>query len=72
MGDVALYRDYHERVCGFHFKDTKHIDKFEDYRSQPDPELVARTTTRWFWEMGTPGGLVDFPALIEAIRDYGY
>jgi sugar phosphate isomerase/epimerase len=69
---VALYRQYAHRVNGFHFKDTRHVDKVEDYRSQPDPELCASTTTRWFWEMGTPGGLVDFPALMQALKEHDY
>ncbi|TXH57252.1 MAG: sugar phosphate isomerase/epimerase [Burkholderiaceae bacterium] len=69
---VALYRRYADRVTGFHFKDTRHVDTCGDYRSQPDPELCARTTPRWFWEMGTPGGLVDFPALMQALKEHGY
>ena len=69
---VALYRQYAHRVNGFHFKDTRHVDKVEDYRSQPDPELCASTTPRWFWEMGTPGGLVDFPALMQALKEHDY
>ena len=27
---------------------------------------------RWFWEMGTPEGLVDFPALMRAMKKHGY
>ncbi|WP_420381761.1 sugar phosphate isomerase/epimerase family protein [Novosphingobium sp.] len=69
---VALYRQYQDRVNGFHLKDTRHVDLVEDYRSNPDPELVATTTSRWFWEMGTPGGLVDFPALMTALKEHGY
>ena len=69
---VKLYNKYHDRTAGFHFKDTRHVDRREDYRSQPDPELCASTTPRWFWEMGTPGGLVDFPALMRALREHGY
>lgn len=69
---VALFRQYAHRVNGFHFKDTRHVDMVEDYRSQPDPELCASTTPRWFWEMGTPGGLVDFPALMQALKDHNY
>lgn len=69
---VALYRRYHDRVNGFHFKDTKYVDSIDDYRSQPDPELCAATTPRWFWEMGTPGGLVDFPSMMNALKEHGY
>ena len=69
---VALYGRYHDRVCGFHFKDTLNVDTQEDYRSNPDAELVAGTTRRWFYEMGAPGGLVDFPAMMRALKAHGY
>lgn len=69
---VALYHRYHGRVCGFHFKDTRHVDPGGDFRALPDPELVAATTPRWFHEMGTPGGRVDFPALMHALKQHGY
>jgi sugar phosphate isomerase/epimerase len=69
---IALYRKYHDRVCGFHFKDTLHVDRVGDYRSLPDPELVAATTPRWFHEMGAKGGLVDFKGVMAALKEYGY
>ena len=67
-----LYVKYHDRVTGFHFKDTHHIDQRGDYRTPPDPERVAATTSRWFWEMGTEKGLVDFPKLMKALRHFNY
>ena len=30
---------------------------------------MAPTTGKWFYEMGTPDGLVDFEAMMRAIRD---
>lgn len=69
---VELYVKYHERVSGFHLKDTWHVDIVGDYRSRPDAELVAKTTGQWFHEMGTPQGLVDFPALMHALKAFGY
>jgi len=69
---VDLYLRFHDRCAGFHFKDTHHIDTKRDYRLPPDPELMASTTKRWFWEMGTLGGLVDFPELMKAIREYNF
>lgn len=69
---VALYVKYHDRVSGFHMKDTHHVDHAEDYRAFPDAELLASTTNRWFHEMGTAEGLVDFPALMQALKDHGY
>ena len=67
---VGLYIRYRDRVSGFHFKDTHNVDKAGDYRTPPDPERVAATTPRWFWEMGTPQGLVDFPGLMKALKDF--
>lgn len=69
---VALYERYHDRTSGFHFKDTHDVDVWEAYRAPADAELNAAEVKRWFWEMGTPEGLVDFPALIAAIRKHGY
>ena len=31
-----------------------------------------RGIERWFREMGTPEGLVNFPALMKSIKDRGY
>lgn len=69
---VALYERYHARCSGFHFKDTHHVDSGEDYRTPPDAELLAPTVQRWFWEIGTAQGLVDFPALMRAIGKHQY
>jgi sugar phosphate isomerase/epimerase len=69
---VELYVSLHDRCGGFHLKDTHHVDRTGDYRRRPDAEIMAPTTPRWFWEMGTPQGLVDFPELFTAMRDLGY
>ena len=69
---VNLYIKYHDRIAGFHFKDTHNVDTRGDYRTPPDPERVAATTPRWFWEMGTQEGLVDFPRLMKAMKDFNY
>jgi inosose dehydratase len=69
---VQLFRDYRDRCTGFHFKDTHNVDEHEAYRTPPDPELMAPQVTRWFYEMGTEGGLVDFPALMREIVASGY
>jgi sugar phosphate isomerase/epimerase len=68
---VALYRRYHERCAGFHIKDTHNIDEHQEYAHWPDPERMA-SVKRWFWEIGTPGGLVDAPALWHALREHQY
>jgi sugar phosphate isomerase/epimerase len=69
---VDLYLNLHDRCAAFHMKDTKHVDLVGDYRRKPDAEVMATTTPRWFHEMGTPGGLVDFPALMAAMKECGY
>jgi inosose dehydratase len=69
---VELYLQLHDRCGGFHLKDTHHVDLIEDYRRFPEAEVTAKTTPRWFWEMGTDGGLVDFPAFFKAIKHYDY
>ena len=33
---------------------------------------MAPQVSRWFYEMGTEGGLVDFPALMREIVASGY
>ena len=72
LDPVELYEEYHDRISCFHFKDTHHVDVNDDYRRPPDAELMAPTTGRWFYEMGTPEGLVDFPRLIRAMKKHGY
>ncbi|BDZ44476.1 sugar phosphate isomerase/epimerase family protein [Naasia aerilata] len=69
---VQMFRDYRDRCTGFHFKDTHTVDTNEAYRTPPDPEMMAPGVDRWFYEMGTPGGLVDFPALMREIVTSGY
>lgn len=72
LNPTELYLAYQERCTGFHFKDTHNVDPGELYRTPPDPELMSPDVKRWFYEMGTPGGLVDFPALAKAIVDTNY
>jgi inosose dehydratase len=72
---VALYRRFHERVLHFHFKDALAVDTLGEYKL-PNAEraLIAaggeREIQRWFGEMGS--GLVDFPALLAAMREHRY
>jgi len=69
---VILYMKYHDRCGGLHLKDTHYIDRVEDYRIPNDPEMNSSTTGRWFWEMGTREGLVNFPKLMKALKGYNY
>lgn len=69
---VGVYEAHHQRVTGFHFKDTRHKDTNKDYLLFPDAEVSAVTTEKWFYEMGTAEGLVDFEAMMRSVRDHGY
>jgi inosose dehydratase len=74
---IALYRRYHARVRHFHFKDALAVDSLNEYRL-PNAERALigaggeRAIPRWFCEMGTPEGLVDFPGLLAAMQELGY
>lgn len=72
LDPTELYLAYQDRCTGFHFKDTHDVDRADAYRTPPDPELMDPHVKRWFWEMGTPEGLVDFSALTGAIVDTGF
>ena len=72
LDPVQLFRQYGARCTGFHFKDTHTVDTMGAYRTPPDAELMAPGVTRWFYEMGSDGGLVDFPALMREIVASGY
>jgi len=74
---VDLYRGFHARVRHFHFKDALAIDTLGEYRL-PNAERAMilaggkRKIRRWFSEMGTPEGLVDFPSLLRVMKELGY
>ncbi|GAB7004815.1 hypothetical protein JCM18899A_22880 [Nocardioides sp. AN3] len=72
LDPVALYHRHAHRVSGFHFKDTRNVATGDDHRHRPDSEIMAPTTGKWFYEMGTPHGLVDFEAMMTAVRDNAY
>lgn len=74
---VELYEKYHDRVNHFHFKDTHKVDKYDEYREEnAEIHLLdgggKQGVERWFWEMGTPEGLVDFPSLIKSMKKHDY
>ena len=69
---VALYLQLHDRCSGFHFKDTREVDTTEAFAHRPDAELMAPQAARWFYEMGTEGGLVDFPRLMQALKEHEF
>jgi inosose dehydratase len=74
---VRLYERHADRVAHLHLKDVRTTDTLGE-RTKPNAELEflsaggERGIERWFWELGTEGGLVDFPALFQALDRHGY
>lgn len=74
---VKFFERYHARIWHAHFKDALAVDTLQEY-ALPNAERAmiqaggARKIPRWFSEMGAPGGLVDFPNLLEAMQRRGY
>lgn len=74
---VTLYRRFHARVWHFHFKDALAVDTLKEY-ALPNAERAmmqaggSRGIERWFSEMGSTRGLVNFPALFAAMQELGY
>lgn len=70
---IVLFEAHAGRVLHFHFKDTHDKDTLGEYKEKgAESRLLGgggqRRIARWFWEMGAPGGLVDFPKLVRAIQ----
>ncbi|MEV6495502.1 sugar phosphate isomerase/epimerase, partial [Actinoplanes sp. NPDC051633] len=74
---VAFYRRHAARVTHVHLKDTRYADTGEEYR-MPGAETTmlrgggGRRIERWFFELGTEGGLVDVKAFVAALREHDY
>jgi inosose dehydratase len=74
---VDIIRRHSDRIWHVQFKDALATDEAEEYR-QPHSEYSvrqrggAREIPRWFAEPGGEGGLVDFPAVTQALVDTGY
>jgi inosose dehydratase len=74
---VAIYRENAERVTHVHLKDTRFADTGEEYR-MPGAESTmlkggaGRRIERWFFELGTEGGLVDVKAFVGALREHSF
>jgi len=74
---VALYDKHYARVKHFHFKQACSVDAASEYKeTNADNRMLngwgKKEIERWFWELGTAGGLVDFPALMKSIKQHGY
>ncbi len=74
---VALYDKHPDRVKHFHFKQACIVDAVSEYKEANAENRMLmgvgkREIERWFWELETPGGLVNFPALMQSIKKHGY
>lgn len=74
---VKLFEKYTSRVKHLHFKDTHDRDVLNEYKlANAEFQLLTsggkREVSRWFWEMGTPEGLVDFPRLVKSLKANDY
>jgi inosose dehydratase len=79
---VKFYEKHYSRINHLHFKDAITTDTLNEYK-EPNAEIdywptqlvvagAKSNIDRWYFEMGTPGGLVDFPALLNAMKQHGY
>ncbi|GAA0300470.1 TIM barrel protein [Kineococcus aurantiacus] len=77
LDPVAVVRRHAARLDHLQLKDTRFVDTAGE-RLRPHAEhafLTAggdREVERWFFEVGTRGGLVDAPAVLDAARGAGY
>lgn len=79
---VKFYEQHHARINHLHFKDaitTDKLDEYKDVNAEVDYwpcNLVAagnrQGVDRWYYEMGAPGGLVNFSGLVESMNKHGY
>jgi inosose dehydratase len=74
---VALYEKHPERIKHFHFKQACTVDASSEYKeANADNRMLngwgKKEIERWFWELGTVRGLVNFPALMKSIKQHGY
>ena len=70
LDPVEIYKQLADRTWGFHLKNTRTVDT-KAYKTPPDAEFMAEGIYRWFYDAGTEG-LVDFPALFEAMKEKNY
>jgi len=66
---VTFYKDYADRICAFHLKDTANLKVADDVRYSQDPE-IQDDGHRWFWELGH--GVLDFPGLYRQLKAHNY
>lgn len=66
---LKFYDDYHDRMCGFHLKDTASPKTPDEVRYSRDIE-ICDDGHRWFWEPGE--GVLDFPGLWKLMKKHGF
>lgn len=74
---VALVERHPERITHVHLKDVRTTDTLDERTSEHAEQRFLsaggeRRVDRWFWEVGTRGGLVDFEGLFDALSRHGY
>ncbi|MCT2086873.1 sugar phosphate isomerase/epimerase [Microbacterium enclense] len=74
---VEVLLAHGERIAHVQLKDARAVDSTETYRRPFAESALLQGAAdpgmeRWFFELGTPGGLVDVPAVLEALRTIGY
>ncbi len=76
MDPVAVFEKHADRVSLFYFKDVQVEDTLSEYKLEHADSILntggQRKIERWFWEMGRPEGLVDFPALFKSIKAHSF
>ncbi|MEO8313607.1 MAG: sugar phosphate isomerase/epimerase [Pseudomonadota bacterium] len=77
LDPLAVYERFSSRVNHVQFKDVVLRDeRGEALEKNAEMRFLSgggsRNVPRWFWEMGTPGGLVNFAALKSRMEARGY
>ncbi len=77
LDPVAVLDEWTERVTHVQLKQTRYADSGEEYL-MPGAETTmlrggaGRRLERWFYELGTEGGLADVDSFVAALRRHGY
>jgi inosose dehydratase len=76
---VALYEKHHARVPHIYCVDALAMDTIGEYKTpgvamDGGPGFTGgdKKIAQWYGAMGTPGGLVNFPALIKSVKQHDY
>lgn len=77
LDPLEVYQEWPDRVDHVQLKNTRYSDPGEEYL-MPGAETTmlkgggGRHIERWFYELGTEGGLVDVEAFVAALRRHDY